>query len=188
MRNRRLSAEEQAIWHRVARTARPLPGRALSAADDLHLDFAPTEVRASKPIQARLSRPQSAPTPKPAAGVRDTLDGSWDKRLLKGSLIPDVTIDLHGETLATAHARLNRGLDAAIRRGDRIVLLITGKPAVDNPRLPPTSRGVIRASVADWLAVSPFADRIATIRNAHPRHGGAGALYIILRRARSIQI
>jgi DNA-nicking Smr family endonuclease len=118
------------------------------------------------------------------APAQDTLDGSWDKRILKGDLRPDVSIDLHGETLASAHARLNRGLDAAIRRGDRVILLVTGKAAVDNPRLPPTSRGVIRASITDWLAASVYADRIAAIRNAHPRHGGAGALYLVLRKPR----
>jgi DNA-nicking Smr family endonuclease len=124
-------------------------------------------------------------TPQPSkASVQDTLDGSWDKRILKGDLRPDVSIDLHGDTLASAHARLNRGLDAAIRRGDRVILLVTGKAAVNNPRLPPTSRGVIRASITDWLAASPYADRIAAIRNAHPRHGGAGALYLVLRKPR----
>jgi DNA-nicking Smr family endonuclease len=114
----------------------------------------------------------------------NTLDGSWDKRIAKGALEPDFTIDLHGETTASAHARLNRSLAAAIRAEARVVLLITGKAARDNPRLPPTTRGVIRASVKDWLAASSHAGHIAAIRNAHPRHGGAGALYLVLRRAR----
>ncbi|MFM7028509.1 MAG: Smr/MutS family protein [Chakrabartia sp.] len=183
MRIRRLSPEEQALWARVARTARPMPGKRLKAEAQLGDGDSPPQ-----PVLPRPER-RAAPAPRPAAirpasGPRDTLDGSWDKRIAKGDLAPDVTIDLHGETLATAHVRLNRGLESAIRRGDRTLLLITGKPAVDNPRLPPTSRGVIRASVTDWLAASAYADRIAAIRNAHPRHGGAGALYIILRRAR----
>lgn len=184
MRTRRLSAEEQAIWARVARTARPMPGKTLPDDLPLALDMRAEMEKVVRPTRA--SAPLAAPRPavtRPAV-ARDTLDGSWDKRLSKGDVAPDITIDLHGETLATAHARLNRGLDAAIRRGDRTILLITGRPAVDNPRLPPTSRGVIRASVTDWLSVSAYADRIAAIRNAHPRHGGAGALYIILRRAR----
>lgn len=115
----------------------------------------------------------------------NTLDGGWDKRISKGAIQPDFSIDLHGETLASAHARLNRSLDSAIRQQARVILLVTGKPARDNPRLPPTSRGVIRASVHDWLAASPHAGRIAAIRNAHPRHGGNGALYVILRRDRA---
>ncbi|MGB5485182.1 Smr/MutS family protein, partial [Parasphingorhabdus sp.] len=40
------------------------------------------------------------------------------------------------------------------------------------------------AAISDWLAASRHASRIAAVRRAHPRHGGAGALYIILRRPR----
>jgi DNA-nicking Smr family endonuclease len=63
----------------------------------------------------------------------------------------------------------------------RVLLVVTGRP----PRADaagPTRRGLIRAAIGDWLAVSRHASRIAAIRNAHPRHGGAGALYLILRR------
>lgn len=183
MRGRHLSAEEQAIWARVARSARPLPGRDVPF---LSQDVAEPvrTVQRAKAIPARVEPPAPARTVGRPQSALDTLDGSWERRIGKGDLRPDVSIDLHGETLASAHARLNRGLDAAIRHGDRVILLVTGKPAADNPRLPPTSRGVIRASVGDWLAASPYADRIAAVRNAHPRHGGAGALYIVLRKPR----
>jgi DNA-nicking Smr family endonuclease len=60
-----------------------------------------------------------------------------------------------------------------------VLLLVTGKP-----REPGSDRGAIRAAVGDWLAASRHADHIAAVRGAHPRHGGAGALYIVLRRAR----
>ena len=45
-------------------------------------------------------------------------------------------------------------------------------------------RGAIRAKLLDWLAASPYADRIAAVRPAQQRHGGSGAVYIVLRRAR----
>lgn len=121
---------------------------------------------------------------------QNTLDATWDMRLTKGIVRPDYVIDLHEHTAAAAHARLDRGLSDAIAEGARVVLLITGKArgpkegGADNPRLPPTTRGVIRASVQDWLAGSMHNRNIAAIRNAHPRHGGAGALYLILRRPR----
>jgi DNA-nicking Smr family endonuclease len=114
----------------------------------------------------------------------NTLDAGWDRRLAKGLVSPDRTIDLHGETLQSAHALLDFALGDALHQGARLILLITGKAGRDNPRLPPTTRGVIRASIADWLAMSSYAGRIAAVRNAHPRHGGAGALYVILKRAR----
>lgn len=189
MSQRRLSPDERAIWEKVAASVKPLHPVRIAAHKALH----PTREEFSKalslpaiPVRKKVSiAPKLAATDiiKPTVH-RHTLDGSWDKRLTKGDVFPDVTIDLHGETLATAHARLNRSLAAAIRNGARVILLITGKPAQDNPRLPPTSRGVIRASIHDWLLASSSASQIAAIRNAHPRHGGAGALYVILRRGR----
>jgi DNA-nicking Smr family endonuclease len=61
-----------------------------------------------------------------------------------------------------------------------LLLLITGKPP--GSREPPVKRGAIRAAVGDWLAASRHAGDIAAVRGAHQRHGGAGALYIVLRR------
>ena len=96
---------------------------------------------------------------------------------------PDRTIDLHGHTLASAHALLDHQLDQAIRHGERTILLVTGRPPRKESERP-HARGAIRAAIGDWLQLSRHADAIAAVRGAHPRHGGAGALYIILRRKR----
>jgi len=112
-----------------------------------------------------------------------TLDGSWDRQLSRGLVSPDDTIDLHGHNLASAYALLDSALDRSIRAGDRLILLVTGKPPrAESER--PHARGAIRAAVGDWLAGSRHATSIAAVRGAHPRHGGAGALYIILRKPR----
>ncbi|MEG3180637.1 Smr/MutS family protein [Sphingomonas sp. LT1P40] len=124
------------------------------------------------------------PPPKPPPPPADTLDGGWDRRLSRGLVAPDSSIDLHGHNLTSAHALLDHGLDAAIRRGDRLLLLITGNPPrAESER--PHARGAIRAAVGDWIGASRHAGQIAAVRNAHPRHGGKGALYIVLRRQRS---
>lgn len=115
--------------------------------------------------------------------MSDSLDGGWDRRLRKGLVLPDRTIDLHGHTLASAHQQLDHALERAVADHLRVLLVVTGKP----PRDPaPHRRGLIRAAIGDWLASSRHAREIAAVRNAHPRHGGAGALYVILRRARSL--
>ncbi|WP_155645711.1 Smr/MutS family protein, partial [Erythrobacter donghaensis] len=118
-------------------------------------------------------------TPAPVPTVKGNLDGHWDRRMAKGGVQPDVTIDLHGHTLASAYARLDLALGQAVAADMRLMLLITGKA-----RAPETGRGAIRAAVLDWLASSRHAGDIAAVRNAHPRHGGDGALYIVLRRRR----
>ena len=121
-----------------------------------------------------------APSPqllrKPAPPVTAaTLDGSWDQRLRRGQVIPDRVIDLHGYTLADAHAVLVAALDDAAVEGARVLLVITGKGRSDRP-----SR--IKAELAHWLETGAFRHRIAALRPAHPRHGGGGAHYLILRR------
>jgi DNA-nicking Smr family endonuclease len=108
-----------------------------------------------------------------------TLDASWDRRLRGGSVEPDRIVDLHGLTLDSAWRAIDRSLEQAIARGDRVLLLITGHQRSGEP---PVRRGAIRAAVHDWLAASRHAADIAAIRGAHRRHGGGGSLYIVLRR------
>ncbi|HEY0043787.1 MAG TPA: Smr/MutS family protein [Allosphingosinicella sp.] len=96
-------------------------------------------------------------------------------------MAPDFVLDLHGHNLGTAYDLLDHRLEFAVAAEARLLLLVTGKPPGEER---PVKRGAIRAAVGDWLAASRHAGSIAAVRNAHPRHGGAGALYIILRRRR----
>ena len=174
--HRPLSAEERALWAKVIATVRPLRPVPIAVTAEAEPPAAPR-----KPVKAPPS-PATKPVVQPARprpGV--TLDGTWDRRLSSGSVQPDVTVDLHGYNLATAYDLLDTRLEQAIAMGDRVLLLITGKPPRGEP---PVARGRIRAAVGDWLAASRHAGSIAAVRAAHPRHGGAGALYIILRRSR----
>jgi len=97
---------------------------------------------------------------------------------------PDFTLDLHGHTLDAAHARLLHGLSQAKAMGARLVLVITGRPRPADAADRGQRRGAIRAKLLDWLAHSDHAPDIAAIRGAHQRHGGAGALYVVLKRRR----
>jgi len=186
---RRLGPDEQALWRRVIADVRPLaPVR--RAAPVVAEPAAPVAPVVSKPARRVRAVIGAAPVPPPRVVPRpsapgETLDGGWDRRLRRGLASPDVTIDLHGYTLVQAHGVLEAGLHRALADGARMMLLVTGKPpkvrgsALDRP-----GRGAIRAVIGDWLTGSAHAPRIAAVRNAHPRHGGAGALYVILRRAR----
>lgn len=82
-------------------------------------------------------------------------------------------------TLDGAWRAIDRALDQALARGERLVLLITGHQRSGEP---PIRRGAIRAAVHDWLQASRHAGDIAAVRGAHRRHGGGGSLYIVIRR------
>lgn len=198
MSRRPLSPGEAALWQRLISTVEPLKR------EKSH----PVRTRPVSP--PRVDRREAARPEKhqPMTGLRVTpqftqpdadrsepnitfrraappnvgtgLDGHWDRRFTKGNVQPDATVDLHGHTLQTAYARLDQALAMGVAAGHRVILLVTGKAPRDG-----SGRGVIRAAVHDWLASSRHAGHIAGIRNAHPRHGGEGALYIILKRARS---
>lgn len=173
---RALSAEEAALWEKVTREVRAFRARPQPAAPAPE-QATPNAAQAPKPLP-RPAAPRSPPQ-RPRPGT--TLDASWDRKLARGDAVPDMVIDLHGHDLAGAYDAIDSGLARALARGARIVLLITGHPPTGAE--PPIRRGVIRAAVGDWLDASPHARHIAAVRNASRRHGGGGALYIVLRRA-----
>ena len=174
---RRLSPDEAALWRKVVESVRPLSGRKAAAAVPPQQPPDPP----AKPAAPAKPKPQAAAKAQPRLPVPGTtLDGSWDRRLSRGLVQPDQSLDLHGHNLATAYDLLDRKLEQAIAGGARVLLLITGKA----PSAASSKRGAIRAAVGDWLGASRHAGDIAAVRNAHPRHGGSGALYIILRRPR----
>jgi len=177
---RRLDPEEARLWAKVVESVRPLEGVAMP---ELARSPAEAEVQAA-PKPATGPRPRATPPPPPSLRKPpgETLDGSWDRRLSRGLVAPEAMLDLHGLNLATAYDLLDRRLEQAIDSGARLMLLVTGKPPGPGG---PSKRGAIRAAVGDWLHASRHSGRIAAVRNAHPRHGGAGALYIVLRRRKS---
>lgn len=168
---RKLSAEEAALWARVAATITPLS----RDRNEPHV-----VVKSLKTTAARAPSRTILQAAKPAGrAVGTTLDASWDRRLARGSVEPDRVIDLHGHSLDSAWQAIDRGLERAVAAGDRLVLLITGHRREGDP---PLARGKIRAAVDGWLSASRHAGSIAGIRGAHRRHGGGGSLYLVLRR------
>ena len=173
MTNRRLSPEETALWDEITAQITPLDHN---------------KVRPTHPIPTKKpSRPAShnrygqTTYQKPAnvaAGAITTkhgLDRHWDKRIRRGEVMIDASLDMHGLNLAQAHYRLEELLALAIARRWRLLHIITGHAG---------GAGVLARNIRPWLEHSAHTAQIATLRQAHPRHGGKGAWYIILRRSR----
>ena len=178
---RRLDSNEKALWGKVMATVKPLhvvtpKVEAKPVAPLAKLARAKPTVTAPKRAGAQPA-PKKTPT---AVSVPQSLDGHWDRRINRGGIVPDISIDLHDANLSRAYARLDGALEQAIAQKLKVILLVTGKPRAHD-RASGEGRGAIAAVVRDWLASSRHSRHISAVRNAHPKHGGAGAIYIILK-------
>lgn len=118
------------------------------------------------------------------------LDKRSAERLRKGKMEIDGRLDLHGLTRAEAHRRLRSFITAAQIQGKRCVLVITGKGSSrqktdDAPFMAPEKTGILREAVPKWLMAADLRHLVIDIRHAQPKHGGSGALYVLLRRSRN---
>ena len=134
------------------------------------------------PIAPKQSPKRAAPPPRQAFGSE--LDGHWDRKLKAGQITPDYTLDLHGHTLDDAYHRITSGLDQAVAMRARVVLVIAGRSRPVDPADRGTKRGAIRAKMLDWIAAGHHSEAVAAVRKAHRRHGGEGALYLVMKRRR----
>jgi DNA-nicking Smr family endonuclease len=117
-----------------------------------------------------------APVPPPKSAPNPGLDRNTARRFERGELPIDRAIDLHGLTEMRAHQALDRFMADAVASGARMLLIVTGKGKDGD--------GVLRRHVPDWLRLGPFGGRILRQAQARLPHGGAGALYVLLRRNR----
>jgi DNA-nicking Smr family endonuclease len=183
---RRLSSDEAAIWRKVAATVTPLekrrPAPSVPAAiPEVAPPPAPVAVKKA-PAPRAAAPPAPARREVPAANDKVGLDASWERKIVRGGLDPDFSLDLHGSGLDQAYGRLMHGLAQARAMGARVVLVVTGKPRPTEAADRGSARGAIRAKIVDWLGASEHASAIAAIRGAHRRHGGQGAIYVVLKR------
>jgi DNA-nicking Smr family endonuclease len=189
---RNLRPDEIELWKKV-----------VEKADRLHPAHpAKTETSAltqPKPPAARPPRFRVGEAAKPArpthdvaptiaehvAGQAVAMDRKRFAKLKKGRLAPDARIDLHGLTIAQAHPALTRFILDAAADGHRLVLVITGKGKSKNDHGPiPERPGALRHQVPHWLNSPPLKPHVLQLAEAHIRHGGQGAYYVYLRRAR----
>ncbi len=128
-------------------------------------------------VRARRSGRRLAPgstAPRRFAGI----DRANAERLKRGLHAIEARLDLHGMTQTEAHRELIEFVTASYQAGRRCVLIITGRG------LGPDGPGVLKTAVPRWLEEVGLRRRILAVAAAQPRHGGAGALYLLLRRQR----
>jgi DNA-nicking Smr family endonuclease len=186
-RRRTPTEEELALREKVTDSVAPLAAPpAKPAAKTAPAKTAPPpKAKAAKPAPAPAAIPPPAPAKPKAPPPLHGLDRRTRGRLSRGSVSIDRRVDLHGLTQAAAHARLARFLRDAQDEGARVVLVITGKGKPIGERsdeMGGGERGILRRMVPAWLAAPDLRPVVIGFDEAGPGHGGAGALYVRLRR------
>jgi DNA-nicking Smr family endonuclease len=158
--------EDAALWQDVVRGVAPLRRRhppALGAA----------------PVRSGVAAAESGASRGREPSALDRLAGidrTTAQRLKRGLRPIEASLDLHGMTQAEAHRALGEFVGRASSAGRRSLLVITGR-GTDRP-------GILRNAVPRWLDEGELRRQILAVAAARPRHGGAGALYVLLRRRR----
>jgi len=178
---RPLTADEEHLWSLVARTVRPLRLSKKPATDARHK----AGVRHAKRLVTDRAtvEPHAAVSPQRPAGVPalSPFLRKEKQKLARGNAAIDARIDLHGMTQAEAHGALRKLLHRSQASGAKFVLVVTGKGAPNASR---SDRGVLRRQVPMWLALPEFRRYVLGFDVADTGHGGEGALYVRLRKAK----
>ena len=201
-RRRTLRPEEEELWQAVARTARPMHPKTkgflarVEGATHPHPpvpEVKPREVEIPKswlePFRlGQKAKVVSGHDVAPSLGeslkaAPLQMDAKLHGRMVRGKLLPEARIDLHGMTLAEAHPELIRFVLNAQSAGMRLVLVITGKGKRGEDHGPiPQRMGALRHQVPQWLRLPPLGPAVLQVTEAHLKHGGSGAYYVYLRR------
>jgi DNA-nicking Smr family endonuclease len=180
-RRRALSEEERALWESVAKQVKPLrkkprAPKALVVPVEEPLAVAKSAVLSKPPANQR-----SAKILKPVQPLLAPLGRRERSQLSRGRKEIEGRLDLHGMTQTRAHRALLSFLQHASSDGLTFVLVITGKGRAAGPE---SGRGVLRRQVPEWLSLPEFRTLVVGFEEAHIGHGGEGALYVRVRRAR----
>jgi DNA-nicking Smr family endonuclease len=178
MAGRHPKSEERALWRAAMRGVAPLV-KQLAAAIGVEPAADETPPKTAKPTRRTPSRAPAAKLPDLTPGVTPGVDRRNADRLRRGEKRIEARLDLHGMTQDEAHRALDAFLDRAEHAQWRCVLVITGKG-----RPGTSAAGVLRAAVPRWLNEAPNRARLLAFTAAQPKDGGAGALYLLLRRQR----
>ena len=129
-------------------------------------------------IRQTAARPPSrrSAMPELRGGIAADLDARTMERLRRGRMRPEARLDMHGMTQDEAHQALVSFIAASRNAGRRCVILITGRGRAK------LGGGVLREQTPRWLNLQPTRGNILGFAEAQPKDGGAGALYVLLRK------
>lgn len=115
------------------------------------------------------------------------IDKATIKKFKKEEFKIEAVLDLHGLTEDEAFEKVENFVVQSYNKGKRCIIIITGKGLSihesDDVFAP---KGVLKKQVPQWLNMARLRSMILTYKNPSERLGGAGALYILLKRNKSL--
>ena len=171
--------DDASLLEQVFKDVTPLPGRKIRR----NATESPKPKNLIQPLNKEARhyskrRKPEAPLPEIGHGKAPGLDHRSAKRLKRGQMKIEDSLDLHGCNQQEAHSLLTSFIASAQNAGKRCVLIITGKGQITK------GSGVLRTNVPGWLNQSPNRAKVLSFTYALPKDGGTGALYVLLRRQR----
>ncbi|MBS0245925.1 MAG: Smr/MutS family protein [Proteobacteria bacterium] len=185
-KRRVLSYEERVLWSMITKSMTPLRSGKVEAIEpeDEQTEAVPSPKSRSAKVTLDEQSPRPAPLAPKLAAIAPPLTRRAKRGLARGKQDIDARLDLHGLTQSEAHHVLLRFLRSASARGARLVLVITGKGRSGSLDDSTRERGVLRRQVPQWLSLPEFRAYVIGFEDAHIAHGGEGALYVRVRRAK----
>jgi DNA-nicking Smr family endonuclease len=110
-------------------------------------------------------------------GLAPGIDRRLLQKLKRGEYALQGHLDLHGMTAEEARGEVERFVDAARNAGKRCILVIHGRGHHSKEGV-----AVLKERLKVWLSRGRIAKSVLAFATARPADGGAGAVYILLRK------
>ena len=176
----RLDDEDLELWYYVSQSVDPLPGKDIvKPPKKKQIENTPKQNLTIDDIEKLAGQSQNPQKSAPQYdyikhGTMSGVDKSTAKKLTGGKFHIEARLDLHGKTQDQALHALRGFINNSYSSGKRNILVITGKGNKND--------GILKNQVPRWLNDSGVRERIIMFSYAKPKHGGDGALYILLRK------
>ena len=118
-----------------------------------------------------------ADTPEYIEGLAPGIDRRLLRRLRNGDYAVQAHVDLHGLTAVEAKERVQAFVRESRARGLRCVLIVHGRGLNSKDHIP-----VLKERLRQWLTRGSIGKNVLCFATARPYDGGAGAVYVLLRR------
>ncbi len=172
-RRRVVRDDEARLFEAAMRGVEPLASQGGDALDETGAKAAPSTKR---PAAAPPPPSRRTPMPELRPGRAADLDARTMERLRRGRVRPEARLDMHGMTQDEAHRAVAGFIAASRSAGRRCVILITGRGRAK------LGGGILREQTPRWLNLQPTRGNILGFAEAQPKDGGAGALYVLLKK------